>query len=184
MFEQRTHLLIDALIIIISIILTILAVDLRWLEYFSNITNIWLSSFMSGIFFTSVFTTIPATASLVTLSQHHSVWIVSLSGGLGALIGDLFIFNFIKNRLSQDIDYLMNFNYKRRQRLMVIFKKRLFYWLWPLLGALIIASPLPDELGLILLGLSKVKRWLFALLSFILNFLGILCIGSITNIMG
>lgn len=182
MIRKKTHLLIDALVIIFSIILTVVLVRSGWLEHWLAVGNIWLNSFMAGIFFTSIFTAVPATASLVQLTQNNSVWLVAFIGSLGALGGDLFIFNFIKDRLKQDIIYLLSFNQPRHQRIKVIFKQRLFHWLLPLVGALVVASPLPDELGLVLLGLSKIKRWLFIIISLALNFLGILCIGVITNI--
>ncbi|OGG78335.1 hypothetical protein A3A36_01445 [Candidatus Kaiserbacteria bacterium RIFCSPLOWO2_01_FULL_52_12b] len=58
-----------------------------------------------------------------------------------------------------------------------IFRPRLFKWLIPFVGALIIASPLPDEAGLAMMGLSKMKTSVFIPISFALNFLGILAIG-------
>lgn len=50
-------------------------------------------------------------------------------------------------------------------------------WLMGAVGMLIIASPLPDKLGIALLGFSKTKQRFFLLLSFTANFLGILAIG-------
>jgi uncharacterized membrane protein YdjX (TVP38/TMEM64 family) len=41
------------------------------------------------------------------------------------------------------------------------------------LGAIIIASPLPDEMGVGLMGISKLKTSQFILLSFVLNAIGI-----------
>ena len=58
---------------------------------------------------------------------------------------------------------------------------RIFRWLIAFLGALIIASPLPDELGLTMMGFSKIKTSLFIPISFLLNSLGILIIGLIAK---
>jgi hypothetical protein len=58
---------------------------------------------------------------------------------------------------------------------------RVFRAVMPFLGALIIASPLPDELGLVFLGISKLKTRYFLPLSFVLNFFGILIIGLIAK---
>ena len=58
-----------------------------------------------------------------------------------------------------------------------MFRFKHFRWLTLLAGALLIASPLPDELGIALLGFSKVSTRYFAILSFVFNFLGILGIG-------
>jgi len=46
-----------------------------------------------------------------------------------------------------------------------------------------VISPLPDELGLAMMGLSKMKTSLFIPISFILNSLGILAIGLITKLL-
>jgi hypothetical protein len=46
-------------------------------------------------------------------------------------------------------------------------------WLSPIVGALIIASPLPDEFALTLMGLSKVRLAVLIPISFIMNMLGI-----------
>jgi hypothetical protein len=46
-------------------------------------------------------------------------------------------------------------------------------WISPILGALIIASPLPDEFGLALLGLSRTRISILIPVSFIMNFLGV-----------
>jgi len=58
---------------------------------------------------------------------------------------------------------------------------RLFRWSMVLFGALVIASPLPDEIGLAMMGLSKVKTLLFIPISFSLNAFGILIIGLIAR---
>ncbi|MEN9561421.1 MAG: hypothetical protein RIQ56_694, partial [Candidatus Parcubacteria bacterium] len=48
-----------------------------------------------------------------------------------------------------------------------------YKWFAPVLGAIIILSPLPDEFGLALLGFSKLKIWVVLLLAFVLNAIGI-----------
>ena len=53
-----------------------------------------------------------------------------------------------------------------------------FSWTLPVLGAVIIASPLPDEMGVGLMGISKLKTSQFILLSFVLNSIGIFIIVS------
>ncbi|MDP3800322.1 MAG: hypothetical protein Q8Q90_02755, partial [bacterium] len=57
------------------------------------------------------------------------------------------------------------------------FRKSFLRWFTPFLGALIIASPFPDELGLVLMGLSKTNTKVFIPVSFGLNFIGILIMG-------
>ena len=132
----------------------------------------FLGSFVSGIFFVSVFTAVPATVIIAELAKTDSIFLVALFGGLGALFGDLIIFKFIKDSLSEDFFYLIKKS--GSERFFSIFKLKLFRWLVPFFGALVVASPLPDEIGLMMMGLSKMKTSLFVPISFALNSLGIL----------
>ena len=139
----------------------------------------FIGSFISGILFVSVFTAAPATVALGEIAQSNSVITVAIIGGLGALIGDFIIFRFVKDRVSQHFSYLIKVS--KSERFFSIFKLRLFRWIIPFVGALIIASPLPDEIGVAMLGLSKMKNSYFILLSFLLNSAGILIIGLIAK---
>ena len=92
--------------------------------------------------------------------------------GLGGVFGDYLIFRFLKDRVFEEIKPIL----KKIGKPLVnklIFTPR-FSWIVPVLGAIIIASPFPDEIGISLMGLSKIKNWQFVLISFILNSLGIL----------
>ena len=139
----------------------------------------FIGSFIAGILFVSVFTAAPATVALGEIAQSNSVITMAILGGFGALIGDLIIFRFVKDRVSEHFYYLIKIS--KSERLFSIFKLNLFRWIIPLVGALIIASPLPDEIGVTMLGLSKVKNSYFILLSFVLNSAGILIIGLIAK---
>jgi len=139
----------------------------------------FLGSFVSGIFFVSVFTAVPATVIIAELAKTDSIFLVALFGGLGALFGDLIIFKFIKDSLSEDFFYLIKKS--GSERFFSIFKLKLFRWLVPFFGALVVASPLPDEIGLMMMGLSKMKTSLFVPISFALNSLGILAICLIAK---
>ena len=62
-----------------------------------------------------------------------------------------------------------------------MFEVKLLKSLFPFLGALLIASPLPDEFGVALMGLAKMPTSEFVPISFSLNFLGILVIGVLAR---
>lgn len=177
----KNHLIKDAGIIGISIAVALLLAKTGAVREILHVTQgFWfLGSFIAGLFFTSVFTTAPATIVLAGIAQSNSIFWVAFLGGIGALVGDLVIFRFIKERLSADFLYLIKKS--ESERLISIFRLKLFRWLFPLVGALIVASPLPDELGLAMMGLSKMKTSLFIPLSFLLNFLGITVIGLIAK---
>lgn len=181
MKDSSNNLMRDLAIIAFSVAIAISAVKMGTLKALLAYTEEGelIGSFVAGIFFTSVFTTALATVTLAEIAQSHSVIWVAFFGGMGALVGDLVIFHFIKTRLSEDISFLVKAT--RSERLVSIFRLRLFKWLIPFIGALIVASPLPDELGLAMLGFSKMKTLVFVPISFTLNFLGILVIGLIAK---
>lgn len=171
----------DLGIIILSIVIAVILVKTGALKSLLTSTQElkFIGSFVAGIFFVSVFTAAPATVVLAEIAQSNSIFWVAFFGGIGALVGDLVIFRFIKDRLSADFLYLIKKS--KSERLISIFRLKLFRWLIPFAGALVVASPLPDELGLTMMGLAKMKTSLFIPLSFLLNFLGILAIGFITK---
>ena len=82
---------------------------------------------------------------------------------------------FVRDRLGEDFAYLI----KRTgtPRFFKIFHRKTFRSVLPFIGGLIIASPLPDELGLTLLGLARMRPSRFLLLSFTFNSIGILLIA-------
>lgn len=171
----------DLGIIILSIIIAIIVIKTGVLISLLTSTqeSKFIGSFVAGIFFVSVFTAAPATVVLAEIAQSNSIFWVAFFGGIGALVGDLIIFRFIKDSLSDDFLYLIKKS--KSKKLASIFRLRLFGWLMPFVGALIVASPFPDELGLTMMGLSKMKTSLFIPLSFALNFFGILVVGLIAE---
>jgi len=135
----------------------------------------YMGMFIVGMFFTSVFTTVPATIVIGELALVTNLLPLVLIGGLGALCGDFVIFRFFKDNISEDLRYL--FEVKKKSRWKLIFKSRIFKVFLTLIGGIIIASPLPDELGLALMGISKTKSFTFIFISFLCNALGILFIA-------
>lgn len=181
MSSHRNNLFKDMSIVALSVLIAIILVKtgavIDLLSFSENLKL--LGSFIAGIFFTSVFTTVPAMVVLAEIAQVNSVILVALFGGVGAMIGDLVIFRFVKNKLYEDVLYLLKKS--KSERLTSIFRLRIFRWSMMFLGALVIASPLPDELGLMMLGFSKMKTSLFIPVSFSFNFLGILILGLIAK---
>ncbi|MBI2450784.1 MAG: hypothetical protein HYV52_00375 [Parcubacteria group bacterium] len=181
MKDSNGNLIKDLAIIAFSVLIAILMVKtgaLKTLLVSSQEVKL-IGSFVAGIFFVSIFSAAPATVALAEIAQSNSIFWSAFFGGMGALVGDLIIFRFIKNRLTDD--FLQLIRKTKSERLASLFRLRLFKWLIPFVGALVVASPLPDELGLMMMGLSKMKTSLFMPISFFLNFLGILTIGLIAK---
>lgn len=181
MENKKNNLMRDLGIVILSIIIAVILAKTGILKSLLTSTKEWeiLGSLLAGIFFVSIFTVAPAAVVLVEIAQSNSVLLVAFFGGIGALIGDLLIFRFIKDNITEDISYLMK--RMKQERFIKIFQLKFFKWLIPFIGALIVASPLPDEIGLAMMGLSKMKTSLFIPISFLLNFAGILIIGLIAK---
>ncbi len=134
-----------------------------------------LGSFIAGVFYTSIFTSVPAAVALGKIALIHSPLATAFIGGVGALIGDIFVFRFVRDSISPYLGTLMHAAHVEWLR--KVFSRPLLRVLPVILGFIIIASPLPDEPGIVLLGLTKTKTALFAPISFLANFLGILAIG-------
>lgn len=139
-----------------------------------------IGSFIAGMFFTSVFTTAPAIATLGHIARESSILNNALFGAMGAVLGDIVIFQFIKDKLSEHVLEVVGHN-SLWKRTHTLYKLKYFRWLTFLIGGLLIASPLPDELGIGLLGFSKMKIRQFIPLSLFFNFIGILLIGIVAR---
>lgn len=139
-----------------------------------------VGSLVAGMFFTSVFTTAPAAVTLGELAQVNSIFLIAFFGALGAALGDLIIFKFLNDRFSRHLLELLK-KKGGKKRIKHLLSLKYFKWFTFLLGGLIIASPLPDELAIVLLGFSKMRPSWFIPFSFVANFIGILLIGLIAR---
>ncbi|MEK7514475.1 MAG: hypothetical protein AAB587_01500 [Patescibacteria group bacterium] len=171
----------DAVFIFLSIIVAFLLAQTNALEQFIlGVQGLrFFGSFIAGIFFTSVFTLAPSTVVLGEIARSESLFLVALFGAIGAVIGDMVLFLFIRDHLSKSISSF--FTKLKIKHFHSFLRTRMGKRLATLLGAVIIASPLPDELGLTLMGLSKTQAVVVAPLSFLMNFLGILAVGFIAR---
>lgn len=179
--KAKTRLLRDVGIIGLSIIVALMLIESGVIQsLLSKLDEYYfIGAFITGLFFTSAFTTAPAIVVLAELSLNFNPYVVAILGGCGAVIGDLIIFSFVKTHVSKDVTYLLS--HIKSKRIRHIFKYRFMRWSLAFIGALIIASPLPDELGLTLMGLSKISTKRFILVSFVFNTLGILAIGYVAQ---
>ncbi len=156
----------------VNLILLILGLVVAWLLRSQDFAAYGLlGAFAGGIMFASAFTVASGTIILLSLAHFLPIWQIAITAGFGAIITNYFIFRFVRDDLSREIkDVYALFG---NRHLTTLLHTKYFHWFMPLLGALIIASPLPDELGVSLLGISKMSQKEFIFLSFILNTLGI-----------
>lgn len=179
--RPSNHILADIGLIAVSVLVAIILAKTHVLtEIFTSTQELGLlGAVIAGMFFTSVFTTAPAITILGEISLVQPLFLTALLGAVGSVVGDLLIFRFVRDRMASDIMQLLGHQSVFR-RFAALFKLRFFRWFTFLLGGLIIASPLPDELGIALLGFSRVRTRYFIMLSFTSNFLGIylLCLAA------
>lgn len=140
----------------------------------------YLGAFITGIFFVSTFTVAPAAVVLYRLADRLDPFEIAILAGMGAVLGDYTIFRFLKDRVFEELKPY--FKKVEQSEIGRIFKTPYFGWLMPVIGAFIIASPLPDELGIGILGATKMKNWQFIILSFLLNAVGIFIIVSLAQL--
>jgi hypothetical protein len=168
----RGELLKDLVCIILGAISALVLSQLGVIDHFiSFFGNTAVASFVAGIFFTSIFTIAPASVALGHVALHASPHVVAWWGALGAMCGDVVLFYVIRDRFSPDI--MTSFDSRWGRRITASFHTGFMKWLAPVLGGLIIASPLPDEIGLSLLGLSRTRLYVLVPISFIGNLIGI-----------
>lgn len=135
----------------------------------------YFGAFLTGLGFSYGFTSAPATAIFLILAKQQNILLSGFIGGLGALFSDLIIFKFVRYSFSDEIEKL-----SKEKPIKVLnhkIKGKLKEYLLTALAGFIIASPLPDEVGVSLLAVSKsISTKFFSLFSYIMNTAGIFVI--------
>lgn len=136
----------------------------------------YIGAFIAGLLFVISFTASTGAVILFVLAERLSPLELGLIAGLGAVVGDFTIFRFVKDNLIEEVKPL----YQRfgGNHLNHVLHSKYFHWTLPVIGAILIASPLPDEIGVSLMGISKMKTYQFLIISLILNCIGIFLIVS------
>lgn len=131
----------------------------------------YIGAFVAGMFFVSIFTAAPAAVVLLTLSESLSFIPLIIFAGFGSVIGDMVILSLLTQKVSITIQFLP----KERgvQKLIKSLRLTKYKFFLTLIGAIVVASPLPDELGLALMGATKIKPLHAIALTFFLNTVGI-----------
>lgn len=178
----RFHIIRDLTVVAAGIVLAVLFLTTDVLVRIIDASRVigWFGSFVAGLFFTSAFTTAPAIVALGGIAQQGSVFFTALFGALGAVIGDMVMYRFFSDDLSVHINELLGYQ-KGYRRVRHLFRLKSMRWFTFMVGGLIIASPLPDELGVGILSLARFRIHYFVPISFTFNFIGIYVIGSVAK---
>lgn len=160
--------------LLISVLVTIILLgNENFHSFLLHLGNLgYFGAFLAGVMFISTFTVAIGTVILLVLAESLSVLEIAIVAGFGAVIGDLVVFKYVRNKGLVD-EVMSIYKYFGGHNIRHLIHTKYFSWTLPVIGALIIASPLPDELGVSLMGISKMKINEFVILSFVLNSIGI-----------
>lgn len=139
----------------------------------------YFGTFIAGLMFSYGFTTAPAIAIFMILSKSQNMFLATLIGATGALISDYFILKFIRHSFADEIEKLRQ--EKAIQKIIENIPSFIKKYVSPVLAGIIIASPLPDEIGVTLLAATNLSDRSFAAIDFCCNVIGILIILLIGN---
>ena len=131
----------------------------------------YIGAFFGGILFVSTFTAATGAVILIILSEKLSLIEMAVLAGLGGVVGDFAIFRFIKDGLLSEI--IPIYHRLGGGHMTRILRTKYFRWMLRIIGGIIIASPFPDELGVSLMGITKIKTYQFLPLVFVLDTIGV-----------
>ena len=146
-------------------------------SYVSSIENIgYIGIFIAGMLLPLGFTAPFAVGLLITLNVENVI-VLSLIAGLGAMFSDLLIFHFIRlsfmdeikrlerTKMIKDVEHEVN-ELAIHYHIIKHFKIYIMYTF----AGFILASPLPDEVGVAMLaGFTKIRQSIFIPMSFLLH---------------
>lgn len=169
------------LYVVVSLVLTFILVQLPVFHTFVAELGEYgyIGALLAGMLFVSVFTAAPAAVLLITLGETHAILPIAIVAGIGAVFGDYVIMSYMSSEVSEKTKLLPQKTGIMKTISFLRHSKYRFFL--SILGAIVIASPLPDEIGLSLMGLSNMKRSSFLWLSFILNTVGIFLLLSLIH---
>lgn len=177
--------LLKYILFIVSLLLAVLLIEGA---IFQKVIDLFLpfeilTSLLAGILFTFFLTAPMGSVLFYILGEAGNPFIIALVGGLGAMFGDLILIHFFRDSFLDFEEFSKIDKNATFKKIKLFFKASHFRsWIFPVLGAFIIASPLPDELGLLMLSTSNLKLSQIGFLSYILNTLGILLIALIPKL--
>jgi len=157
-----------------------------------NLGNLgYPASFVAGMLFSYGITTAPATVALFTLGKTINPFLIAALGASGTVISDYIIFRIVRDKLLGEIKLL-----SKEVKTLTKPISHLFFWeelrvrIWhaisrskvwnliiPVIGGLVIASPLPDEIGVAIFGAIKFDPKKFIIVAYIFNFIGIFIVA-------
>jgi len=139
-----------------------------------------VTAFLAGVMFASLFTVSIAIAILAQLALTMPPLAVALVAATGALFADVLMFLFARRHAADEVSHLIST--RLLCKLVHIHYRPFMQWLAPAVGAIFIATPLPDEVGLTLMGVSKTHLSFVVPFSYTMHFFGILSMVALSGL--
>jgi hypothetical protein len=143
----------------------------------------YLGDFVAGMFFALGFSA-PFAIGFFVISHPENIFLSAVIGAIGASISDLLIFKFMKFSFANEFKELRKTKAlkKIKEIFDYSFKIRVRHYLLYAFAGVIIATPLPDEIGVSMLaGLTTIKQKVLLVISFILHLITILIIFKVST---
>ena len=168
--------------VLISILIAIILLQNQaFKDWLLNLGSLeYIGALVAGALFVSSFTVAISTVVIAIMTENIHPLALALIGGVGAVMGDYLVFKLVRSHLQDELAML--FGKQETSHIKHLLHSKYISWTLPIIGVLIIASPLPDELGVSLLGISKMSDAKFILISYISNSVGILMIASVAKV--
>lgn len=141
----------------------------------------YLGAFLAGLLYDSTFTVATSIAILLILADKIPLLLLTLIATCGAVLGDYLMFRFVKDGLIEELKPVAKlFEYEIGKKRVLFIKhlvhSRYFHWTLPVVAAIMVGSPFPNELAIIILGAAGVRTRSLLSISLVFNFLGIITI--------
>jgi hypothetical protein len=130
----------------------------------------YVSGLLAGALSVSFFTAAPALVLLIDLAQFLDPLLLAVLVAIGSVAGDWLIIKFFEERIFTELGPVIE--KLKLRRIKQALSRPYGKWVLVVIGAIFVSSPLPDEVGLALMGVSKANRFFVLALCFFLNFIG------------
>lgn len=151
-------------------------------EFLSKLGSLsYLGIFIAGIFYSFGFSAPFSTGFFLVLNPSN-IWLAGIVGGIGAMLSNLFIFKFVKISFTSEFQELKKVKWIKSLGKLSrkLFSQKLRKFFAYSIAIFLIASPLPNEWGVVVLEeFAKMEEKLFAIFSFVLSTIGILLLFGI-----
>lgn len=173
-YKHTTLAIIAIIAFVVLVDATLLATAVRALDGSGVIGAV-----LAGLFSVSFFTAAPALVVIIDLTHHLDPLLLAFLVALGSMLGDWLLLKFFEEKIFEELKPIARkLNLHNAKRWL---SKPATKWILIVTGGLIISSPLPEEAGLALMGITHYNRFVILTICFVLNMIGaLLLVGAVS----